>query len=130
MDSHGSYVALSPLFEFWEFLEVWWGQGPFVITISMSLWNLFVWYMFQKHKILSIVSFQLCSFYMQLVVKTIILIDKQNISWWIEHDPKQPISWRKLILMDKTNPIYRMKSMYESYPTTRILILMDEKWPK
>jgi hypothetical protein len=31
--------------------------------------------------------------------------------------------------MDKTNPIDRMKSMYESYPTTRILILMNEKDP-
>jgi hypothetical protein len=25
MGSHGSYVALSPLFGFWKFLEVWWG---------------------------------------------------------------------------------------------------------
>jgi len=37
MGSHNSYVALSPLFEFWEFLEVWWGHGPFVIIISMYL---------------------------------------------------------------------------------------------
>jgi len=32
--------------------------------------------------------------------------------------------------MDKTNPIDKMKSMYESYQTRRILILMNEKWPK
>jgi hypothetical protein len=31
--------------------------------------------------------------------------------------------------MDKTNPIDRMKSKYESYPTTRILILMNENDP-
>jgi hypothetical protein len=47
---------------------------------------------------------------MQLVVKTIGLTNEQ-----------------KYVLMNKTNPIDRMKSMYESYPTTRILILMNEK---
>jgi len=31
--------------------------------------------------------------------------------------------------MDKTNPIDQMKSMYESYPTTRILIFMNGKDP-
>jgi hypothetical protein len=35
----------------------------------------------------------------------------------------------KLILMDKTNPIDWMKSMYETYSTTRIFILMNEKKP-
>jgi len=77
-NSHDSYVALSPLFEFWGFLEVWWGKCPFVITINIYLCNIFVWYMFQKHKILPIVSFQLCSFYMQLVVKTIGLTNQQK----------------------------------------------------
>jgi hypothetical protein len=32
--------------------------------------------------------------------------------------------------MDKINPIDWMKFMYESYPTTKMLILMNEKWPK
>jgi hypothetical protein len=31
--------------------------------------------------------------------------------------------------MDKTNPIDWMKSMYESYPTIRTLILMNENDP-
>jgi hypothetical protein len=61
--------------------------------------------MFQQHKILSIVSF-----YMQLIVETIGLNNKL-----------------KYMLMDKTNPIDWMKSIYESYSITRRLILMNEK---
>ncbi len=41
--------------------------------------------------------------------------------------PSNLYPWIKLILMDKTNPIDRMKSMYESYPTTRIVA--TPLWP-
>jgi hypothetical protein len=53
--------------------------------------------MFQKHKILSIVSFQLCSFYMQLVVETIGLTNKLK---YVSMDKTWP---QKSISLDKIN---------------------------